>query len=112
MSSITPCGYRVLVKPDDVEKVSKGGIVLAVDEKLEKAGQVFGTLAAVGMTAWNDEPSAWAELGDRVMYSKYAGKTILDPADGNEYTLLNDVDIIAIVPKDVEDSRIDGEITR
>ena len=42
---ITPAGYRVLVKADPVETVSKGGIVVVLvdNEKLERAAQTKGT---------------------------------------------------------------------
>lgn len=97
---IKPAGYRVLVKVDPVEDVSKGGIILAFDEKLEKANQNKGTLVAVGPIAWQafghmHTGKPWAKVGDRIIFSKYAGKTVVDPETEEEYRLMQDEDIAA-----------------
>lgn len=101
---IEPVGYRVMVKPDDVELTTPGGIVLALDENIEKHAQVHGTVVAYGSQAWLatqlDENGTsvgepWVNVGDRVLYSKYGGKTVIDPANGEEFVMLNDVDILA-----------------
>lgn len=119
MTNIMPTGYRVLVAPDEVEKVSKGGIVVVTDqeEKRHQAGQMFGTIVKVGPTAWSESkdirgtPQPWAEVGHRIMYSKYAGKTIYDAELDKNFILINDEDVLAIVPLKVEDNPIDGEVT-
>ena len=115
MMKVKPCGYRVVIKPDPIEEVSKGGIVIATDyegrKQRERAGQIFGTLVAIGPSAWKDEGENWAEVGDRVMYSKYSGKTLKDEDTEETVVIVNDTDIIAIVEKTVEDDRIDGEVT-
>lgn len=111
--SITPAGYRVIVLPDPVEETSAGGIVVVQDEKSARSGQVFGTLVAVGPLAWKafkpDTP--WAQVGDRVMYSKYAGKIIVCKRTAERLVLLNDEDIVALVEDEVEDDLDDGEVT-
>ena len=92
-------GYRILVKPDDVETVTAGGIILAIDEKLEKSGQQFGTVVGIGHTAWtggNDE-TPWCEEGDRILFSKHAGRFVYDPVDDSEYMIMNDTDVLAVV---------------
>ena len=111
MTKIKPCGYRVIIKPDPIEEVTKGGIVLALDERRERAGQMFGTIVRIGPEAWKDYEEGWAKEGDRVMYSMYSGKTIKDTDTDENYLIINDEDVIAIVPKTTEDSRIDGEVT-
>ena len=99
---IQALGYRVLVEKDDVETTTKSGIVLALDEKLEKHAQNIGTVVNVGDKAfkafsadYTGEP--WVKTGDRVIFSKYAGTILVDPSNGVEYTLLNDEDIGAVV---------------
>lgn len=105
---ITPTGHRVLIKPDEIEEVSEGGIVLTHTDqakKLEEAGQVFGTIKAIGFQAWkafgkdhSGEP--WAKVGDRVLFSKYSGFYLEDPADGENYKIVNDEDIVAVITED------------
>lgn len=96
-SGIDPVEYKVLVLPDPVEEVSKGGIVLSVEsvKERERMAQVKGTLVAVGGNAfedWNSKP----EPGNRVMIAKYAG-VVAPGADGKEYRLCNDKDICAVI---------------
>lgn len=99
---IKPNGHKVIVKADEVQKMSKGGIIMAVDERLEKAGIQRGILVDYGDQAWkafsNDftgEP--WAKKGDYVIFSKFAGKFIQDPVDDAIYVVLNDEDVIATI---------------
>ena len=94
-------GYRVLVKPKEVEKVSKGGIIVTVEgsqeEKLEKAGQQFGTVVDIGHTCWSTEElgDPWCKVGDRVLFAKYAG--IIRKEGEDIYIILNDEDIIGVI---------------
>ena len=99
---INPKGHRIIVKPDKVEDMSAGGIILQVDEKLEKAGIQRGVLVAVGDQAWKafstdftGEP--WANVGDYIYYSRYAGKIQIDPIDDEEYMILNDEDVLSVI---------------
>ena len=99
---ITPIGHKILVKPDKVDTTSKGGLILAIDEKLERAGQIRGTLVAMGSQAWKAFSSdftgaPWAQIGDRVIFSRYAGKCVIDPETEEEFQLMNDEDLVAIV---------------
>ena len=99
---LNPVGHRVIVKPDPIQEKTKGGIILAhQDERLEKAGQQFGLLVAAGDQAWkafgkDHDGEPWAEPGDYVVYSRYAGKFVNDPFTEDEYVVLNDDDIVMI----------------
>jgi len=90
-------GNRVIVKPDEVEKISEGGIHLpaAMDsyERREKSETTTGEVVGIGPAAWLDPimgGKRWAEIGDRVIYAKYSCKYITDPEDGKEYVIMND----------------------
>lgn len=97
---IEPTGFRVLVKPDPVqEKSSDAGIIMMSpsQQKMEKAGQIYGTVSKIGPTAFKafDDGTPWVEEGDRVIFAKYAGRFVADPNDDDtEYVILNDEDII------------------
>lgn len=103
-------GYRILVKADPVETVSKGGIVLILDEKLERSGQQFGTVVSVGQTCWANktlngefvEQERWATVGDRVLFSKHAGRFVYDPETEEELMIMNDDDVLAVVQENTE----------
>ena len=94
---ITPAGYRVLVRPDPVQEETDWGFELRIDERLERAAQVYGELVAVGAFAWAEDEEPWAKVGDRVAYIKHAGKFLQDPETEEELVILNDADILAVV---------------
>lgn len=101
-SGIIPMDKRVLVKPDNVESISKGGIILPSVEK-EQMAQMKATVVAVGETAWSEAihdarnfgvPFAAPAAGSRVLIAKYGGIEVKG-GDGETYRLLNDADITA-----------------
>lgn len=106
---IEPCGYRVLVKPAPVETKTSGGIIVVssdYQEKLERAGQEVGTLAAIGPIAWKAHDKGpngehigepWAKVGDKVQYSRYGGRPVKDPKTNEEFVVLADEDIVAVI---------------
>lgn len=112
---ITPSGHKILVKPEEVETQSAGGIIYGnFDEKMEKAGIYQGTLVAYGNQAWKAfstefDGKPWAEVGDYVFYSRYAGKILVDPMDGAEYMIMNDEDILAVVTEG-SNNAVDNEL--
>lgn len=94
-------GHRVIVRPDEVEKQTKGGIILnlAKDEKRLEAAQHRGVIVDIGPNAWKgfDDGQPWAETGDRVYFVKHAGQMVEDEETGELFRLLNDDDIVAKV---------------
>ena len=95
---IKPAGHRVLVKPDEIEEVTEGGIILAQTDKSRKEdAQQSGTLVQVGPTAWKafDEGEPWANVGDKVLFAKYGGYSV--DLDGELHRIMNDEDITAVV---------------
>lgn len=97
---IEPAGHRVLVKVEEIEKRTAGGIIIAdtIRDKMTEAN-IFGTIVKIGVNAWKafDDGEPWAKEGDRVAFAKYGGFVIEDPDTKEQFRLLNDEDITAIV---------------
>ena len=92
---IRPLQDRILVKRVDEEAKTAGGIIIP-DTAKEKP-QV-GEVVQVGPGKRNDDGSRQApevSVGDKVLYSKYAGTDIKLGTD--EYVLLSEKDILAVV---------------
>ena len=93
--NIKPLGDRVVVKPLAQEEKTKSGIVLPDTDK-EKPQQ--GEILAVGSgkTLENGQRiPVEVKVGDKVIYSKYAGTEI--KIDGQEVLILSERDIHAII---------------
>ena len=95
--NIKPLGERVVIKKLEAEETTKSGIVLtgAAKERPQEAEVV-----AVGPGAVVDGKRVEMEVkvGDKVLYSKYAGTEV--KVAGEEYTILKQEDILAIVEKE------------
>lgn len=94
---IKPLLHTVLIKPDEVETKTTGGIIIPdmVTDKERKAVE-YGTVVLVGPRAFIDygrDPTI-LKGGDRISFARYSGKVIKD-VDGIEYVLVNDIDILA-----------------
>ncbi|EJP6472217.1 co-chaperone GroES [Clostridium sporogenes] len=91
---IRPLGDRVVIKRVEAEETTKSGIVLPGTAK-EKP-QVAEVIA-VGPGGLVDGKEVKMELkvGDKVLFSKYAGNEI--KIDGEEVTILKQDDILAVV---------------
>lgn len=95
LSTVKPLGDRVFLKVSASEEKTLGGILLP-DTAKEKP-QV-GDIVAIGPGKRNDDGSRQAidiAVGDKVLYSKYAGTEI--KLGSEEYVLLSEKDILAIV---------------
>ncbi|MGI6552021.1 MAG: co-chaperone GroES [Clostridia bacterium] len=93
--NIQPLGDRVVIKVLEKEEKTKGGIVLP-DTAKEKPQE--GEVVAVGSGRLSDQGEKIpleVAVGDRVIYSKYAGTEV--KMDGQEYLILSERDILAIV---------------
>ena len=90
-------GYKIIVLPDIVEEVSKGGIVLAVDNKMERNAQTTGVILDIGedvAAAYKPKTEHWGlKVGDKIWYAKYAGKWVKDTENNREVLVINDEDI-------------------
>ncbi|ACZ19463.1 Co-chaperonin GroES [Thermanaerovibrio velox DSM 12556] len=94
---LRPLGDRLVVKAVEKEEMTKGGIVLP-DTVKEKP--VEGEVVAVGTGRVLDNGQRLpmeVKVGNRVIYSKYSGTEV--KFDGQEYLILSERDVLAIVEK-------------
>lgn len=92
--TMKPLGDRVVIKNMEAEETTKGGIILTAAAK-EKP--VMAEVIAVGPGGVVDgkEVSMQVKVGEKVIYSKYAGTEV--KMDGIEYIIVKQSDILAIV---------------
>lgn len=92
--NIKPLGDRVVIKVIENEETTKSGIVLPGTAK-EKPMQ--GEVLAVGSGEMVDGKKIPLELkvGDKVIYSKYAGTEV--KMDDNEYLIVRQSDVLAVI---------------
>ncbi|EHK2280203.1 co-chaperone GroES [Clostridium perfringens] len=92
--SIKPLGDRVVIKRLEAEETTKSGIIVT---GIAKERPQEAEVVAVGPGAIVDGKRTEMEvkIGDKVLYSKYAGTEV--KFDGEEYTILRQDDILAIV---------------
>ena len=92
--NIKPLADNVVIKATEAEETTKSGIVLTSSAK-EKP-QVAGVVAVgPGGTVDGKEVVMTVKAGDKVIAAKYSGTDI--KIDGEEYTILHQSDILAIV---------------
>lgn len=92
--NIKPLADRVVIKMLEAEETTKGGIILAGAAK-EKPQVAEITAAGPGGVVDGKEITMEVKVGDKVLISKYAGTEV--KIDGQEYTILRQSDILAIV---------------
>jgi chaperonin GroES len=91
--SLKPLADRVVVKPIERERVSKGGIVLP-DTAKEKPQE--GKVIAVGEGRLSEDGKRLpmdVKVGDVVIYAKYGGTEI--KIEDEEFMILRESDILA-----------------
>ena len=94
MVKFAPLGERVIIKPIEQDEVTTSSGIILPDTAREKPQE--GEVIAVGLGRLNDEGkrvSMETKVGDRVIYSKFAGTEYKD--DSDEYLILRESDILA-----------------
>ncbi|MEE1031243.1 MAG: co-chaperone GroES [Ruminococcus sp.] len=91
---LVPLGDRVVLKQVVAETTTKSGIVLA-SQTQEKPQQAEVVAVGPGGMVDGKEVKMEVAVGDQVIYSKYAGTEV--KLDGEEYIILKQGDILAIV---------------
>ena len=101
---ITPVWGRLVVKPNDITETDESlkrakafGFELPENKEKERLqhGQIEGELMAVGGNCFEDWKGKIPEVGNTVIYDKFAG--FIKAIDGIEYRIISDTDILAIV---------------
>ena len=91
---IRPLADRVVIKKLEVEEKTKGGIILTGSAK-EQPQEAEVVEVGPGGIVDGKEVKMEVKKGDKVLFSKYAGTEV--KIDGQEYTILRQSDILAIV---------------
>ena len=92
-ATFAPLGERIIIKPIEQEQQTRGGIYLP-DTAKEKPQE--GEVIAVGPGRSTDEGNKIPmelKIGDRVIYSKFAGTEYKDGDD--EYLIMRESDVLA-----------------
>ena len=89
-TKITPLADRVLVQAAAAETKTASGIIIpdTAQEKPQK-----GSIVAVGKGT--KENPITVQIGDNVLYGKYAGTEL--KYDGEDYLIMKESDILAII---------------
>src|SRR5512136_2646447 len=93
--NVRPLDDRVVVRPEEAEERTKGGIVLP-DTAKEKPAR--GQVIAVGIGKLLENGTRvppTLKVGDRVIYGKYSGSEV--KINGVEHTILRESDVLAVI---------------
>ncbi len=91
---IKPLADNVVIKATEAEETTKSGIVLTSAAK-EKPQVAVVVAVGPGGTVDGKEVKMSVKEGDKVIAAKYSGTDI--KIDGEEYTILHQSDILAVV---------------
>ena len=92
--NLKPLSDRVILKAVEAEETTKGGIILTSSAK-EKPEMAEVVAVGPGGTVDGKEVVMTVKVGDKVLTSKYSGTEV--KVDGEEYTIVRQNDILAIV---------------
>ena len=91
---LTPLADRVILKMVETEETTKGGIILTSSAKEKPSVAEVISVGPGGMVD-GKEVVMTVKVGDKVLTSKYSGTEV--KVDGEEYTIVRQNDILAIV---------------
>lgn len=91
---LVPLGDRVVLKQLEAEETTKSGIVLPGQNK-EKPQQAEIIAVGPGGMVDGKEVTMQVSVGQKVIYSKYAGTDV--KLDDQEYIIVKQNDILAVV---------------
>ena len=92
--TVKPLGDRVVIKDIEMEETTKSGILLTSTAK-EKPQMAEVLAVGPGGNVDGKEIVMQVEVGQKVIYSKYAGTEV--KIDGEELIIVRQSDILAIV---------------
>jgi len=94
---IKPLYDRILVKREEAEEVTSGGIIIP-DTSKEKPSK--GTVVAVGEGNRNDKGEIIplsVKVGDKVLFSRFGGTDF--KVNDEEFLIMKETDILGIIEK-------------
>ena len=91
---LSPLGDRVVLKQLEAEETTKSGIVLPGNAQ-EKPQQAEVIAVGPGGMVDGKEVKMEVKVGDKVIYSKYAGTDV--KLEDQEYVVVRQNDIVAVV---------------
>jgi len=105
---VSPAGWRVLIKPVEIDGKSSGGIILAEEsKKVMEHTRYIGQVVSMGPLCYakedfqkDGETHAFCEVGDWVAFRKHSGQEVRmknDDGSVTSYKVVNDDEIIAVV---------------
>ena len=92
--NVKPLGDRVVIKNVEIEETTKSGILLTGTAK-EKPQMAEVLAVGPGGMVDGKEITMQVEVGQKVIYSKYAGTEV--KVDGEEIIIVRQSDILAVV---------------
>lgn len=92
--TLKPLGDRVVLKYAEVEEKTASGIILP-DTAKEKPQEAVVIAVGPGKAEDGEDAVMQVEVGDRVIFSEYAGTEV--KLEENEYVIVRQSDLIAIV---------------
>lgn len=92
--TIKPLGDRVVIKNVEAEETTKSGIILTAAAK-EKPQMAEVLAVGPGGMVDGKEVKMQVSVGQKVIYSKYAGTAV--KLDGQEVIIVRQNDILAVV---------------
>jgi len=110
-SGLKPLGRAVLMQPYGVEEKTQGGLFLPESVRVkDQLAEQRAVVVEIGPNAWPGEPPR-CKVGDKILFSKWAGHQCTGPDDGQVYRVVNDNDIFmqitseSVVPTSPEPRR-------
>ncbi|MCI8458405.1 MAG: co-chaperone GroES [Clostridia bacterium] len=91
---IRPLFDRIVIEPIDSEEKTKSGIVLLAKDQ-EKPQMAKVVAVGPGGNVDGKDVVMQLKVGDKVLYSKYAGSEF--KIDGKEVTIMRQSDVLAVV---------------
>lgn len=91
---LVPLGDRVVLKQLEAEETTKSGIILTAKAQ-EKPQEAEVVAVGPGGMVDGKEVVMQVKVGDKVIFSKYAGNEV--KLDGEEFIIVKQNDILAIV---------------
>lgn len=109
LAVLRPTGYRILVRIPPLDAQMRNGLYRPDSNRsLEQSASLLGEVVALGDMAYGSYEKfpfgRWCEAGDTIMMRAYSGTRFL--IKGEEYRLINDDTVEAVVYRPSEIERV------